>query len=517
MLKAPKAALLSVTDKTGLENLARKLSAAGTKLYASSGTQKYLAEFGIPTLSADTLSRAPEAFQGRMKTLSHAIFSGILFRRGDAADERQLTELNYEPIDCVIVNFYNFRSSLCKSEPEILDSIDVGGPSLVRAAAKNWKYVWVFTDHSQYENFKMDLTDEQAKEERFRLAQQAFRILRQDNEQIEQWFYNQKPEIQLKYGENPTQKATFIPRNPDVLMDHRLGARAALSYNNLLDGSSALDCLQAMKSVTPGCSHAVIVKHQNPCGVSSVPGIRPENLSLALQLAWYGDSTSAFGGVVALSGSLNLEIVSFLEAKFIEVLLLPASSESEGSKDLLKSFLEKKKGLKVVFYNPDFLSPNTSRIETALGTLIQGWEPHASEELQIVAGESWTAADLALAQFGVQACRFLKSNAIAVVSHHASGGFSLVGAGQGQPNRIDALELLAIPRALKNGAKLEECILVSDGFFPFSDSIQIAHKAGIQKIVQPGGSIRDADVVQEAKTLGIKMAFTGKRHFKHTI
>lgn len=521
-------ALLSVSDKSGLLELGRALHESGTELFASGGTLKTLAQAGIPAREATELSGSPEAFDGRMKTLSFPIFSGILSRRDREEDLNEMQRLSLRPIDAVVVNFYPFEKVKSEaSREERIELIDIGGPALVRAAAKNSPDVLVLTDPAQYGSVIQELSETgavtHATAEKCR-ARAWTRVLEYDRA-IEAAF-GENPSLTLRYGENPHQQATVtVEKNAPLRWNAPL-TEAALSYNNLLDFSAAYSLVRDLKALHPKHASCVIVKHNNPCGVASVPVSVTDDAASALNeafaLAWAGDPISAFGGIVVLSHPLTEEISTTLAGRFIEGLAAP-KLHSE-SPELL-TLLKKRKGLKAlaIEHFEEGTEARMMQVTIPGGTLTQTEDRNVGEELEIVTGEAaWADEKKSLAQFGILVCRSLKSNAIAIVHSPSPHTFQLVGAGQGQPNRIDALSLLAIPRAKKTleesgagSAKLAECILISDAFFPFRDSIEAAARDGIRSIVQPGGSIRDEDVRLAARELGLEMAFTGMRHFRH--
>lgn len=522
MLKV-RSALFSVSDKTEIVELARALVATGTRIYASGGTQKTLVDAGIAVEAAEKLSKSPEAFGGRMKTLSYPIFGGILFRRGDETDLKDAKRLELEPIDCVVVNFYPFEK-----EPSI-EQIDIGGPALVRAAAKNSPDVLVLTDPAQYGqvigelNAKGTVTSETADRCRARAWTRVF-----EYDQAIARVYGDGGDgaagvtvlRELRYGENPHQKARVIA-DADSPIDWTKPLTATeLSYNNILDLSAAYRLLGDLVAWAGSDARAVvIVKHGNPCGVALVSEGGPEALSRALELAWAGDPISAFGGVIAFSHPIDDGVAKFLKPYFIELIGAP---EMTAQSQVLQAMLQSRKNLKAVRFNR--VEPDSSVQVTGIagGKLEQTNDAFEKEEsLKSMTRAPFEESRRWLAQFGILVTKALKSNAVALVREVGRSGssvFQLLGAGQGQPNRIDSLMKLAVPRAkavLGDDALLDECVLVSDAFFPFPDVVREAHQAGIRHIVQPGGSIKDADSVAACDELGVRMAFSGVRHFRH--
>ena len=512
-----KRALLSCSDKSGLENLAKAFSAKGIEMYASGQTREQLLKAGIDVKPVEQLSNSPEAFQGRMKTLSFPIFGGILARRGDAKDEADLNKLNIKTIDAVVVNFYPFEQAKPDAPPsERIELIDIGGPALVRAAAKNSPHTLVLTDPSQYPKVIAELNqDGQVSTQTAALcAARAWTRIREYDEAIDAVFGETKQTLSkpLRYGENPHQKAWVkVESDSPIRWDQNL-TQQELSYNNILDCSSAFLLLRDLKKTWPNRAHVVIVKHNNPCGVASVELSQANPLKKALELAWEGDPVSAFGGVLAFSEPLTMDVARFFEQRFVELIAAPGLKEKSPELELL---LLKRKNIKAVAIEHFDLKQSVQTVTIPGGTLIQELDQNLSETLTPKTTHEWTVQDQELGQFGILVTRALKSNAITLV-RHVQAGFQLVGAGQGQPNRIDAIQTLAIPRARAVTAnQIEDCILVSDAFFPFTDSIDVIAKEGIKKIIQPGGSIKDQQVTQAAQNKNIQLAFTGVRHFRH--
>ena len=516
-------ALLSVSDKTGVAALGRALVEAGAEIVATGKTAEVLKAEGLRVRAIETLSGAPEAFAGRMKTLSFPVCSGILYRRGDEADERDLARLAIEPIDCVVVNFYPFEDTVARpgsTRSQWIEQIDVGGPTLVRAAAKNAPDVLVLTDPEQYGAVIDALKRERAIPAPLAYACAATaweRVLHYDSAIARTIGTHERKS--LRYGENPHQRA-----NVEWLSDGPVdwGSRLTdqeLSYNNILDATAAYGLISELKEAWPDCVSCVIVKHNNPCGVAVVPKSEPHALQMALVRAWEGDPVSAFGGVVALSDPLDEASARWLSERFIEVLAAPELSASTPGFGELK---QKRKKLKAVPIRRLGAMPEESFVAIPGGRLYQtsdlGLE---GEEMAAVTKARLRPEQADLARFGILVTRALKSNAIALVREFPShaGVYQLIGAGQGQPNRIDSLERLAVPRAQgvlqATGGSLADALMVSDAFFPFRDTVDAAHRAGLRAIVQPGGSIKDAESIAACDEHGMAMVFTGRRHFKH--
>lgn len=521
---AIKRALLSVSDKGCLEELGRALLSHGVEILASGGTAERLKRAGVKYRPVEEYTGNPEAFDGRMKTISFQLESAILFDRGNPSHVEQAEQLKIEPIDLVVCNFYPFEEAVAKGagEEELVHQIDVGGPTMVRAAAKNFGSVVVLTDPADYAGFIGELralSGRTTLELRRKLAIKAFeRTMAYDRAIFEA--FARRP---LRYGENPHQIGYFVPDQTALpTMDWELiePAGLELSYNNILDAQAALGAVRDAHEVCLGGHGAVaIIKHNNPCGLATAPSIDE-----AFLRAWAGDPVSAFGGVVALSCPLTVECARHFEEKFVEVLLAPGFEEGA-----VEELRRKKKKLRVLKIHSLDARPSTAseypRVRVDGGYLVQQLDEGLREDFKTATVAKFPDALAPAARFGVVAAKWIKSNAIAIVRALSDGGFQLVGMGSGQPNRVDAIRKLALPKArevLKSVVKdkdvekaLAECVLVSDAFFPFADNIEEAAGAGIRYIVQPGGSIRDRDVVAACDKLGVAMMLTGRRHFRH--
>ncbi len=510
-----KRALLSVSDKTGIKKLGKFLVNAGVEIISTGGTAKALAEDKIPVTPIEKITGNPEAFQGRMKTISFQTISALLFQRGNEKDEAQAQELNIEPIDLLVCNFYPFQSTMDEEENLFIKNIDIGGPTMVRAAAKN--FISVLTSPSQYGECMREMEENKScmgLDSRRKLSAQAFKhtadyevIIAQEmskrySKEKSMWlpFFQGKT---LRYGENPHQEAVHY-RCPwlgnSSLVSADIIQGKPLSYNNIIDADvayrAAHDALMANQKT--GAAVAVI-KHLNPCGLAVAPSGEK-----ALELAWAGDPISAFGSVICSTQEINFHMAQWLKDKFIEVLVAP-SIDPEAMK-----LFTKKKNLRILLCSSP-AGEKEKMIRSILGgVLIQDEDLYVEEDFKSVTEARFDATHLA--QFGVMAAKHLKSNAIALVEKNKDS-MQLVGAGMGQPNRIDSLELLAGFRA--KGKNFKEILLASDAFFPFTDIIESAARLGIQRIVQPGGSIRDQEIIEACNQHKIAMAFTGRRHFRH--
>jgi phosphoribosylaminoimidazolecarboxamide formyltransferase/IMP cyclohydrolase len=487
-------ALLSVYKKDGLEALARALLQDGLSLLATGGTRTQLMAWGLPVTDVAALTGEPERFGGRVKTLHHKIFGALLLR----VEESDLKQWNEDyRIAAVVCNFYPFEEKVaaCKTLSELIEWIDIGGPSMVRAAAKNHAHVWILSDPAQYPLY-LERQPGRDSELRERLAFEAFeRVRHLDEAIVDAWQARFRPaqapaelRPQLQYGENPHQKAYFRPSSPDA------SARflGTFSYNNLRDAEAA------WRVVAPWKKPAVsVIKHQTPCGAAAA-----DELETAFEWAWQADPVSRYGGVLAFNGVPGPQATETLAQNFIELVVLPESPEAFA---WAAAFRARKERVGVVLADPARV-PAYERVQGAFGSLLQ--ERDRPEE----------SGDL-LRDFGMWTAACSKSNSVSLVASQQDAVF-LVAAGQGQPNRVDCLERLAWPRAqgwLERHPSFSSSQLVcfSDAFVPFEDLIVVLGRIGVKHLVQPGGSKADAKVKACADRLGIRMETTGIRHFWH--
>ncbi|MFC2075616.1 bifunctional phosphoribosylaminoimidazolecarboxamide formyltransferase/IMP cyclohydrolase [candidate division KSB1 bacterium] len=531
-------ALLSVSDKSGLESFARGLAEAGVEILSSGGTSRELAGAGIPHLKVDDYTGSPEILDGRVKTLHPRIHGGILARRDIPAHLEQLAANDIQPIDLVAVNLYPFAATISKADvtmADAIENIDIGGPTLVRASAKNHEHVCIVTDPSDYQAVleEMRTAGSVSRGTRERLAVKAFTHTAEYDDMIQEYLARNLIEEEritlryrhgrsLRYGENWHQKASFFTADnataeATIAAGEQLHGKE-LSYNNILDAAEALE---AIKSLAPDPAVAVI-KHSNPCGYAT-----GESLAEALEYAWAGDPVSAFGSVIALTRTVDEPTALFLKGKFVEMLIAP-----DFSPEALEYFRAKKKDLRLIkvaeLSEP---SPELARICRPIlgGLLVQDRDLEDAEKFECVTRAKFPENLMAAARFGYKAVKHVKSNAITLAYEYKPGCFMQLGMGAGQPNRIDALVKLAVPRALDNAKALAESkpgwpesdelmaqvVLASDAFFPFDDAVRAAAEFGIRYVVQPGGSMRDEEVIAACDELGLAMLFTGTRHFKH--
>jgi len=506
-MKTFKNALISVSDKTGLIDFVRPLYDQGMRLVSTGGTAKALRDAGMKVTDVSEQTGFPEVMDGRVKTLHPNIHMALLAREQSAEDARLLAENNLAPFDLLIVNLYPFEQSLASGagQKDLIENIDIGGPSLLRGAAKNFERLTVLVDPSDYADFQKGHT---SLEDRQRLAAKAFSHVSSYDAMISQalapgdLFNNFSlggTRVQsLRYGENPHQRATWYRRRGALGGWHeaKILQGKELSYNNLLDLEAAMS-LAREGGQKPT---VVAVKHNNPCGVASA-----DRVEEAVRKCLESDPVSVFGGIVALNHAVNAAAAEKLTSVFLECVVAP-----EYDSAALQVFA-KKKNLRVLAW-PGFSDKDLFlRVQTIAGGFlvqepdqIQAWSP----EWQIL-GESPTPKvreDLGFAWAVVGA---LKSNAIAIAEN-----MQTLGLGMGQVNRVDSVEL-AIQRMQRFHPRHSTPVLASDAFFPFADSIELIHKAGIRWVIQPGGSMRDEEVFARAKDLGVNLVLTGQRHFRH--
>jgi phosphoribosylaminoimidazolecarboxamide formyltransferase/IMP cyclohydrolase len=506
-------ALLSVSDKTKLLDLARTLIRRNIQLIASGGTAKAIQEAGFPVTPVEDWTGHPEAMEGRIKTLHPRIHGGLLARRDNAGDLADMQRLGLQPIDLLVVNFYPFEKTLASGKPDedIIEAIDVGGPSMVRAAAKNGIHVVVLTDPAQYEEFAALLDEHEGKvTEEFgkQCAARAFARLVTYDSAIASWLNKGSFQTltlsqirELRYGENPHQSASIYMKSgtdPAGLVAAEKLSGKQLSYNNMLDADGALKLLREFEQPA-----AVIVKHVTPCGV----GVS-DSVSEALALALETDRVSAFGGIVALNREMDRQTAEILSEMFLEIILAPSFTPQA-----LEIFAKKKMLRLLTFDWSELQGLVASRELRAVwgGYLMQDTDLGLPEldQLQVVTKRSPTSAELDALKLAWKVCKHVRSNAIVFAdSRHT------LGIGAGQMSRVDSADL-AVRKAVAAKLSLSGSVCASDAFFPFRDGLDIAAKAGATAMIQPGGSVRDEEVMAAANEYNMAMVFTGRRHFRH--
>jgi len=500
-------ALISVYHKTGLDAIVKRLDDLNIKIYSTGGTQKYIESMGVEVHTVENLTSYPSILGGRVKTLHPKIFGGILAKR-EQEHLTELAEFDIPEIDLVIVDLYPFQETVASSddESEIIEKIDIGGISLIRAAAKNYKDLVVIPSKNQYSelldilNAKSGLT---SIEERKKLASQAFAISSEYDGAILNFFSADGPAVgptldesealSLRYGENPHQQAKFYG-NLDQKFEKLSGKD--LSYNNLVDIDAAVEIIHEFEHNLPTFC---ILKHTNPCGVAT-----RENISDAWDAALAGDPVSAFGGILIANDEIDLETATKINELFYEVLIAPSFAS-----DAIALLTKKKK--RVLLKMKDMTVP-TERVKTILNGVL--WQQcdvidQTDHQFNAVTKRSPTDRELQNIIFANKCVKNLKSNTIVLARDN-----QLLGMGCGQTSRVDACKQ-AIDKAIRMGFMLEGAAMASDAFFPFPDCVEIAHKAGISTVVQPGGSIKDQLSIDYCNEHDIAMVFTGIRHFKH--
>lgn len=521
-------ALISVTDKTNLTMLVETLHKNKIEIISTGGTKKFIEDLGIPVTSIEKVTGNPEAFGGRMKSISFPVTSGLLFRRYHETDIVEARELNIEPIDLVVCNLYPFEkyAGTNATEEVLIENIDIGGPLMLRASAKNYESVAVLSDVSDYDLFLTGFDGTTSFETRRSLAVKTFNRVAQYDlmiaDELSARFEDKKaPEEKswlsivaketLRYGENPHQTANiFKLKNTQTsvnLVDAEVLQGKELSYNNWVDADAAWRVMSDIAHVSSGKAVTAVIKHANPCGLAV-----SSNLFSSLEEAWNGDSVSSFGGIISFSQTVDEKCAKFLCEKFIEVVIAP-----DYSVEALK-FFAKKKNVRLLKIANRPKEESEFIVKSISGGLLMQNEDESfgkSEELKLVTKKEMPFETLELVDFGILACKHLKSNGIALVCKTLDGNFTMAGTGMGQPNRLDSLRLLAKVRAENKGLSMDNMLLVSDAFFPFADSVEVCHDVGIKSIIQPGGSIRDDEVIAACDKFGIAMMTTGRRHFRH--
>lgn len=494
MEKKIQSALISVFYKDGLEPLARTLQSLHITIYSTGGTQKFLEDLGIPCVAVESVTGYPSILGGRVKTLHPSVFGGILGRRYEEQDLQEMAQFNIPALDLVIVDLYPFEETVRNTTEEklIIEKIDIGGPSMIRAAAKNFRDLVVLSAKEDYERLNQLLINQKGStnlDQRKAFAAKAFEVVMHYDIAIHNYF-NPITGKTLRYGENPHQIAHFYG-NLDNWFTQLNGKE--LSYNNLVDVDAAI----AIIAELPKTSFAII-KHTNVCGVAQRATVL-ESWTAALA----GDPESAFGGVLVTNGTIDKVTAEAIQEIFFEVLIAPAFDQEA------ITILSTKKN-RILLQTKEGVSFKATQQKSILnGTLEQGIDAGNYANWDEVGARPCTDAEKEDLIFGNIICKHLKSNAIALVKNK-----QLVGKGCGQTSRVDALRH-AIEKAKQFNFDLNGASLASDAFFPFDDCVKISHQAGIQSFIQPGGSVRDKDSIEYCVNNGLAMVITGLRHFKH--
>ncbi len=531
-------ALLSVSDKTGIVEFGRGLADRGIELLSTGGTAKALRDAGIPVKDVSEFTGFPEMLDGRVKTLTPQVHAGLLHLRDNDEHMATMKEHGLEPIDLVCVNLYPFEATIATpgvTLPEAIEQIDIGGPTMIRSAAKNMKFVTVVTDPDDYCRVLeiMDANGGSTTEKfRFELGQKVFARVAEYNAAIAGYLAENmdaaapKPFVkacssgtELRYGENSHQKAWLYKNAASTeacIAQTEVLHGKEMSYNNYVDGEGALEAVKDL-SGQPGVA---VIKHTNPCGYAT-----GATLAEAFEAAWNGDPVSAFGSVIAVTQTVDMATAELLKGRFIEALIAPDFDAA--ALEFLKA---KSKNIRLLKLKAPMAkaAPRKMIKDINGGLLVQDVDVDSIAEWKVTTQTPFDESKKALSEFGIAAGKHTKSNSIVVVQEYKPGQFRVLGMGAGQPNRVDSLRKLAVPKAIENlklmtpeitdeeiAKTIGECVFVSEAFFPFADSIDEAHAVGARFIVQPGGSIRDDEVIAACDKYGIAMAFTGMRHFKH--
>ncbi|MFI5037783.1 MAG: bifunctional phosphoribosylaminoimidazolecarboxamide formyltransferase/IMP cyclohydrolase [Solirubrobacterales bacterium] len=512
-------ALLSVSDKAGIVELARGLAELGVEIVSTGGTARELLGAGIAVSSIEDFTGFPEIMDGRVKTLHPRLYGGLLARRDDDAHLAAASEQGIEPVDLVCVNLYPFEQTVERGDAdadEIIENIDIGGPTMIRAAAKNSAFAAVLVDPADYEPVLRELRESAGRlslKTRTRLATKAFACTARYDAAIASWFSMRSYEgfppswrdayekvSDLRYGENPHQRAAFYARvgAPTHLLDgvKQLHGKE-LSFNNLLDLSSARELVEDFDAAA-----CVIVKHNNPCGCAV-----GEDGKEAYERAFACDPQSAYGGVIAVNRRVDVAFAQELSRQFIEVLLAP------GFDDHALAVLEEKKNVRLLELAQ--WPPPSGEVEAKPvigGQLVQTRDvvSETREQMRVLSERAPSEGEWEELLFAWRVCRHVRSNAIVISARGAT-----IGIGAGQMSRVDSVRIAVEKARAAQPALLTGAVLASDAFFPFADGPELAIEAGVSAIIQPGGSVRDEDVVAAADRAGIAMVATGVRHFRH--
>jgi len=505
-LKPIRSALISIYHKDQIDKITRKLNELGVTIYSTGGTYDFIRSLGIEAVTVESLTSYPSIFGGRVKTLHPKVFGGILYRREEEEDANQAAEFAIPPIDLVIVDLYPFEETVAADagEEDIIEKIDIGGISLIRAAAKNYNDVLIVPSVDRYADL-LKLLDEKNGtsdlNDRYYFAAQAFNVSSLYDTAIFNYF-NRKTGIKafrqslnkhevLRYGENPHQEGVFYGDLSEIF-DQLHGK--AISYNNLVDLEAALALIREFSEPT-----FVIIKHTNACGVASRPVLKQAWLD-----ALAGDPVSAYGGVVITNKTVDIETAEEVNKLFFEIIIAP-----DYENNALQRLKSKKNRIILQIKPVDFQAKQFKSLLNGVIEQLKDTHTETADDLKTVTAvmpDQQQFKDLIFANIIV---KHLKSNAIVLAKNS-----QLLGAGCGMTSRVDALKH-AIAKAAEFGLDLQDAVMASDAFFPFADSVELAHKAGIAAVIQPGGSVRDEDSINYCNQNRLAMVFTGFRHFKH--
>lgn len=498
-------ALISVFHKERLDEIVHLLQDLGIHIYSTGGTYDYIKGLGVEASTVESLTDYPSILGGRVKTLHPKVFGGILGRRENESDRQQFSEYGIPEIDLVIVDLYPFEKTVSSTTEEqaIIEKIDIGGISLIRAAAKNYKDVLIVPSFDSYDPLITLLKEKKGKstlEDRKAFATEAFNVSSHYDSAIYRYFAGDRPAAfkssikganTLRYGENPHQSGTFYGDLENVF--EQLHGKA-ISYNNLGDLDAAVNLIMEFEEPT-----FAILKHNNACGVAS-----RKSLTEAWKDALAGDPVSAFGGVLITNITVDQDTAAEINTLFFEIILAPGYD-----KKALEMLQSKKNRIILRKKAYDFQKDQFRSLLNGVAVQDKDLKSETPEDLNVVTHKTPTESEVDDLLFANRLVKHTKSNAIVLVK-----GKQLLGSGVGQTSRVDALKQ-AIEKARSFGLDLNGAVMASDAFFPFADSVEIAHKAGITAVIQPGGSVRDQDSVDYCDKVGMSMVFTGFRHFKH--
>jgi len=505
--KRIQSALISVYHKTGLEPIVQKLSELGVTIYSTGGTQKYIEDLGVKVEAVEDLTSYPSILDGRVKTLHPKVFGGILARR-EESHLKELKQYEIPELDLVIVDLYPFEETVAntKEESAIIEKIDIGGISLIRAAAKNYRDVVIVPSQEEYENL-LNLLEEKggetSVEDRKQLAAKAFGVSSHYDAVIYQYYTQESEDANLRisvnenqslrYGENPHQKGNYYG-DFDALFDKLSGK--AISYNNLVDIDAAVGLMREFQDAPPTFA---VLKHTNACGLATRPSVFE-----AWEAALAGDPVSAFGGIFVTNTNVDLATAESINKLFYEVLIAPTFDE-----DALELLMQKKK--RVLLQLKAYPKPKKTFKSLLNGVIVHDTDLNKEVEtdLKVVTKTAPSSEQIDDLLFANMLAKHLKSNTIVLAKNR-----QLLGMGCGQTSRIDALKQ-AITKAKNFDFALEGAVMASDAFFPFPDCVEIADKAGIISVIQPGGSIKDQLSIDYCNEHGLSMVMTGVRHFRH--
>lgn len=509
-----KRALVSVSDKTNLIPFVQGLVDCGYQIISTGGTYNALCQAGINAIAIDQVTGFPEMLDGRVKTLHPKIHGGLLGLRDDESHVAQMKAQGIEPIDLVCVNLYPFKQTILKEDCTLemaIENIDIGGPSMVRSAAKNYRSVTIVTDTADYDVVLEEIkaSGDTTLQTRTRLAAKAFRLTASYDTMIQKYLTDlvgeENPEKcsltfdlkqSLRYGENPHQKAAFYTDYHNYAYSISSAKQLhgkELSYNNIQDASATLGILYEFKDKAA----VVAVKHMNPCGIGLA-----DDITTAWQKAYDADPVSIFGGIVAFNQEVNVECATAMSQMFLEIILAPSFAPEAFE------ILSRKKNIRLMTFDTEGVRPSQKFVSVTGGILIQD-EDQASvsaQDLKVVTEVAPTQEQIEDCLFGDKVVKHVKSNAIVIVKDGQT-----LGVGAGQMNRVGAAKI-ALEQA---GEKAKGAVLASDAFFPMDDTVELASKYGIACIIQPGGSIKDQDSIDMANKHHIAMVMSGMRHFKH--